>query len=149
MREVAAVLVAALVFLGTMKLVRSVMDQSLPSNDSMGFTYCNNNQAVAWINVSVLGTVDEEGTIAHERKHMEQINRFDARCEIFEVWFIANRLEAEAEAFCEDVKIEMRPDFLYPLEREEAIEKYAKWLRTYRDPPLDKKDAIKLLEKFC
>jgi hypothetical protein len=139
---------AALIAVGTFAVVRTAVKNATPDNDTMGVTYCVNDEPIAFINLRVLGTIDEKSTIAHERKHVEQIMRFD-NCILFEAWFLRHEIEAEAEAFCEDIKVETSPTFPERITRMKAINKYAEWLRTYKSPPITTQAAIQAIEKFC
>lgn len=110
----------------------------------LGLTECTNSGALGWVNVDVLGTRDEKGTVAHERKHMEQIRRFPD-CAAFNVWYRANTAEAEAEAFCEEIKTDTQNEYLT---RDGAIARYGRWLAGY-DVGMTPMQAEALLRRIC
>lgn len=118
-----------------------------PDPTLYGWSYCYNDQPVGWVNIKLIGTPDEVGTIAHERMHGQQMLR-QGTCERYSVWLATHRAEAEAEAFCEEVKIESAPPFT--MSRGGAKLKYGAWLaRAYPQFGLNIADAIQLLNKFC
>lgn len=86
----------------------------------LGLTLCDDDQPIALINVNAIGTAEERGTIAHEKRHIAQASRFP-NCQMWEAWYNSHVAEAEAEAFCADAKAGNEPKSV-------EIEKYASWL---------------------
>jgi len=116
--------------------------ETLPA---LGLTECDPIWGpISWVNVDVLDTPDEKGTVLHERKHAEQVRRFP-NCGSFGAWYRANVLEAEAEAFCQEIYDDVRKErFTY----DAAIVRYGRWLAGYvhGTPPAH---TEQLLRKTC
>lgn len=111
---------------------------------ALGVTECTPQGPIAWVNIDVLGTPDEKGTIEHERVHVQQIRRF-ANCAEFESWYLANRLQAEAEAFCAEVYDDVRKE---RRTYQAAIERYGRWLAGY-EAGVTQRQGEELLRKVC
>jgi hypothetical protein len=127
----------------------SILGNSIAKPDAedlpaLGMTECTPVGPIAWVNVDVLGTPDEKGTIAHEKKHVEQIRRFPS-CAAFEAWFRENQLLAEAEAFCEEVYDDVRKE---RRTQEQAIARYGRWLAGYA-VGVTQREGEALLRKVC
>lgn len=110
----------------------------------LGFTTCTDGQSASWINTRIVGTPNEVTTIAHEKKHIEQQARFP-NCEIAIAAYHAAVILFEAEAFCEEVKIEQNPP--YSLSYDEAKNKYIRWLSGGYGFSAD--SASKTISRFC
>jgi hypothetical protein len=119
-----------------------------PYYDYLGFTVCERGRTSFFINGRTLGTKDEKGTILHEQKHMEQIARLGNNCMLWEKYRELHGADTEAEAFCEEVKLEQGEP--WNLSRMAALTKYARWLAVcYPQYKLTHDTAIPLLEKYC
>jgi hypothetical protein len=116
---------------------------------ALGMTECYTRRdgvpyPVAWINADVLKGPDEEGTVAHERKHSEQVRRFP-NCGSFQMWYQSNMADAEAEAFCEEIRVDVKENYRT---RDEAFKRYGRWLAGY-NVGLTEQQAEALLRKTC
>ena len=117
--------------------------------DYLGFTVCDRGQGLGFVAVRALGTAQERGTIAHEKKHMEHIDRLGS-CALYAAWIAQHRAEAEAEAFCEDVKSDIMPPRNWG--REQAQHTYARWMAdttAYPQLRLSVDSALNLMRKYC
>jgi hypothetical protein len=130
---------------GAEKGYRTAASHNDVSGDWLGYTACDKwNRPAGWLNVNVHGTEDEDGTVEHERRHVEQLSR-GPNCYLAQFWLGMNQLHYEAEAFCEDVKV----DIARGIERDSAMSKYANWLRFYPATPISLDSAITRLKEFC
>lgn len=120
------------------------------SPHDLGYSYCYGvGTPAGWLNVNVYGTQDELGTVLHERKHMEQVKRIGL-CNLYNAWIEIpeNRIESEAEAFCEEVRLEQK--YPFNLSREAAIAKYARWMSNgYPQFRMTPDSAAVRLGKYC
>jgi hypothetical protein len=118
----------------------------MPSPDVLGFAYCSPSGPIGFVNIRTINTFDYKPTVLHEMRHMEQIKRF-ANCGDFDAWRVRgdNNARIEAEAYCEQVRIEA-PLF----GRMYAIAKYAEWLSSgYPQFKLTPKTAASLIAEYC
>ena len=111
---------------------------------SWGETYCTPIGPVSWLNLDLVGTVEFDGTVAHERKHVEQILRFDS-CRSFEAWYLTSQADAEIEAYCEQIKVDTRRGAT----RDASILRYARWLSFYEHVQQNTAEIIGMMQKAC
>ena len=110
--------------------------------DVLGYTECTSRGPRAWVNVRVIDTDDMMPIVAHERKHMEQMRRFES-CAAFKTYSRTHQRELESEEFCAAAAAHPRGlDF--------GINKYAHWLaNAYPALELSYDEARVLIGIYC
>lgn len=154
MRRVVVVLALVSVALTGLLIVQSCASarRDHPVVDGrVGFTECfgpaegqGRAKGRVWIRGDLHGTPLGLAVLAHERKHAEQMARFDS-CEDAVDWYSRNTVEAEAEAFCAMAQVMAQRG---GMTLDGAIFEYARWLQGY-DPRLSMIDAIEVIRAYC
>ena len=111
----------------------------------LGFVSCE-GKPVIYLNANILNTPDEALTLAHEKKHVEQYRRYKS-CEEADIAYMRDRINFEAEAFCEEVKMEQLPP--YNATEQFARYKYASWLASGGYGPITLDSAYKAIGRYC
>lgn len=113
-------------------------------DNRLGQAFCTANGPRAMVDIDVIESADSAFVKQHERMHMEQIRRFPT-CRAFEVWYVVNTAEAEAEAFCAGATALAAGG-----DMSEPIKKAATWLAFgYPELQVSFPDALLLISGYC
>lgn len=130
-------------------LVRFTIVEQMPPT-YLAYTQCtqmaDSMATISWVRTEVLDTDQENAIVAHEHVHQVQMQRHP-NCGIAYSWYRANRVVAEAEAYCESARV-FQNEHLEDVTLDGAIYHYARWLQHYEDG-LTLGGAIAAIKEFC